>query len=79
MARSARAATRGGSRVTEPEPSLSQTLLFECIGVALLGLAGLAVLALWTFHPADPLFSAGPVYNGAGVMGLFTGGILLSP
>jgi S-DNA-T family DNA segregation ATPase FtsK/SpoIIIE len=55
---------------------VARTLLLECAGLALLGVAGLALLALWTFHPADPLFSTGPVYNGAGVLGATLAGLL---
>jgi S-DNA-T family DNA segregation ATPase FtsK/SpoIIIE len=52
-------------------------LLQECAGLALLGLATLAALALWTYHPADPVLSADPVGNAGGVIGATLAAALL--
>jgi S-DNA-T family DNA segregation ATPase FtsK/SpoIIIE len=41
----------------------------ECSGIALIGLAVLAAFALWTYDPADALFTSEPVQNMAGVLG----------
>ncbi|MEE2679804.1 MAG: DNA translocase FtsK 4TM domain-containing protein [Myxococcota bacterium] len=48
----------------------------ECVGVALLGLALLLVLGLWTFVPEDPVFETGAVANRAGVFGATSAAIL---
>jgi S-DNA-T family DNA segregation ATPase FtsK/SpoIIIE len=41
----------------------------EASGVALIGLAALSACALWTYDPADPLFTTEPVQNMAGMVG----------
>jgi S-DNA-T family DNA segregation ATPase FtsK/SpoIIIE len=49
----------------------------ECVGVALLGIALLAVLGLASFDPADPVFSRAAVANRAGMVGATTAALLL--
>jgi hypothetical protein len=52
----ARATAKGRSRTRQSgseESPIHQALLQECAGVALLGVSGLAVLALWTHQPGD--------------------------
>ncbi|TFG96531.1 MAG: hypothetical protein E4H11_03280, partial [Myxococcales bacterium] len=49
----------------------------ECVGVALLGIALLAVLGLASFDPADPVFSRAAVANRAGMVGATTAILLL--
>jgi len=41
----------------------------EAAGFALLGLAAFSALAIWSYAPADPLWSAEPVANRAGRLG----------
>ena len=48
----------------------------EIAGVALLGVSLLALLALWTYHPNDPVFVLQPVSNAAGVVGATLAGWL---
>jgi S-DNA-T family DNA segregation ATPase FtsK/SpoIIIE len=64
----ARAARRGRSAGRLP-PSISGRVLEECLGVALLGLALLAAIALATYTATDPVFERGLVANRAGVIG----------
>jgi len=49
----------------------------EVAGVALVGLALLAGIALWTFDPADPVGVWEPVRNGGGVAGATVAGLLI--
>ncbi len=49
----------------------------EVAGVALVGLALLAGIALWTFDPADPVGIWEPVRNGGGVAGATVAGLLI--
>jgi S-DNA-T family DNA segregation ATPase FtsK/SpoIIIE len=54
----------------------SSRLAAECAGVALLGLALLAALALATFVPSDPVFERAPVGNRAGILGATAAALL---
>jgi S-DNA-T family DNA segregation ATPase FtsK/SpoIIIE len=59
-------------------PTVSAVLVQECIGVALLGFAGLAAIALYTYHPADPVFAEGWVRNRGGALGAAVAWCLIS-
>jgi S-DNA-T family DNA segregation ATPase FtsK/SpoIIIE len=61
-----RAAAPGRRR---QEPGIRHLLLEECAGLALLGLAAFACLALWTYDPGDPVLSSRPVANAGGALG----------
>ena len=68
----ARAAANGRARKRKDvsdSPTVSGVLVQECVGVALLGFAGLAAIALYTYHPADPVFEEGWVRNRGGALG----------
>ncbi|MCP5070510.1 MAG: DNA translocase FtsK, partial [bacterium] len=54
-----------------------QTVGREVAGVALVGLALLGGVALWTFDPADPVGVWEPVRNGGGVAGATLAGLLV--
>jgi S-DNA-T family DNA segregation ATPase FtsK/SpoIIIE len=55
---------------------VASVLLQESAGLALLGLALLAAIALATHDPADPVFTAGPVQNAAGALGAALSAVL---
>jgi S-DNA-T family DNA segregation ATPase FtsK/SpoIIIE len=77
----ARAAASGRARQRKgasDSPTVSQVLVQECIGVALLGFAGLAAIALYTYHPADPVFDEGWVRNRGGALGAAVAWSLIS-
>ena len=71
MARAARArsARPRKARETEPEATLAGAFAQEAVGVALLGLAAFAALAVWSHSPADPIWSAETVANRGGRLG----------
>jgi S-DNA-T family DNA segregation ATPase FtsK/SpoIIIE len=76
----ARATAKGRSRTRQSgseESPIHQALLQECAGVALLGVSGLAVLALWTHQPGDAAFDGGAVANAAGAVGAALSRVLL--
>ena len=73
MARAA-AKARRAKEVTEEAGSSS--IVQECVGVALIGLALLLALALGSFSPGDPAFEAAPVQNRAGIFGASAAWIL---
>jgi S-DNA-T family DNA segregation ATPase FtsK/SpoIIIE len=49
----------------------------ECAGLALLGFATLAAIALWTYAASDPVLTGGPVENAAGAVGAALAAALL--
>jgi S-DNA-T family DNA segregation ATPase FtsK/SpoIIIE len=55
---------------------VASVLVQESAGLALLGLSLLAAIALATHHPADPVFSRGPVENAAGTLGAALAAVL---
>jgi hypothetical protein len=55
---------------------VATVLLQECAGLALLGFALLATIALASHDPADPVFSAGPVHNAGGALGAALAAVL---
>jgi S-DNA-T family DNA segregation ATPase FtsK/SpoIIIE len=55
---------------------ISWRAFVELLGIALLGLALLAALALWTASPADPVFRLARVQNAAGPAGATLGALL---
>jgi S-DNA-T family DNA segregation ATPase FtsK/SpoIIIE len=57
--------------------SFGSALVRECIGVALIGLAVLSALALWSYDPADVPFSTQPVHNAGGMLGATLAAVLL--
>ena len=73
MARAA--AGRRRSKETR-SAKVTSRVVRECVGVALVGLALLLALGLWTFSPDDALFEAGNVENRAGVFGATTAAVL---
>ncbi len=76
MARAAAGARSRARRGTSATPTVTTVLLQECAGLALLGFALLAVIALGSHHPADPAFSVGPVHNAAGALGAALSAVL---
>ena len=78
--RSAAKAARGKGREREAAPddaTASAWLLRESAGLALVGLAVLAALALASYSPSDPVLSRGPVANLAGSLGASLAALLL--
>jgi S-DNA-T family DNA segregation ATPase FtsK/SpoIIIE len=67
MARSER--TRSASNRAETG-DLRSAFVREAAGVALLGVAGFAAIALWSYAPDDALWSAGRVANRGGQLGV---------
>ena len=65
----ARAAARRRKPSERLSASISGRLLEECLGVALVGLALLAAIALATYTVTDPVFERGLVANRAGLIG----------
>jgi len=74
MARAAARKRRPSGRL---QASISGRVLEECFGVALLGLALLAAIALATYTATDPVFERGLVANRAGVLGAAVAAVLL--
>jgi S-DNA-T family DNA segregation ATPase FtsK/SpoIIIE len=60
------------------EQSVSARLLEECAGILLVGLAGLALLALATYAPEDPIFERAEVANRAGILGATLAALLVN-
>ena len=67
MARSERARSAGNRAETG---DLRSAFVREAAGVGLLGLAGFAAIALWSYAPGDPLWSADRVANRGGQLGV---------
>jgi S-DNA-T family DNA segregation ATPase FtsK/SpoIIIE len=57
--------------------SLRHALAGQCAGLALLGLAIFAALAIWTYDPSDPLLTRRPVANAGGALGAALAAALL--
>jgi len=73
----ARATARKRRSSPKLDSSASRRILEECVGVALLGLALLALLALATYSDADPVLENTAVANRAGIAGAFVAAALL--
>ncbi|HXV37303.1 MAG TPA: DNA translocase FtsK 4TM domain-containing protein, partial [Myxococcota bacterium] len=71
----ARAAQRQRSASRSAAP-FSRRLAEECAGFGLLGASALALLALATYSPADPIFERVEVANRAGVIGAAVAALL---
>jgi len=67
MARSGRARS-AGSRIGATGV-LTSAFVQEAVGAGLLGLATFAAIALWSYAPGDPVWSADPVSNRGGRLG----------
>jgi len=72
----ARAAARKGRSAGRSSAPISRRILEECLGFVLLGGSLLALLALATYSPADPIFERAEVANRAGVLGAAVAAIL---
>ncbi len=68
--------SRAGARTTEGWFALGR-LASESLGLALVGFALFAGLALLSFAPPDPIFRLAPVQNLGGVVGASVSGLLL--
>ena len=66
MARAAAGKRRSASRSSTP---ISRRIAEECLGFGLVAASLLALLALATYSPADPIFERAEVANRAGVIG----------
>ncbi len=73
MARAAARRRRPSERLQSP---ISGRVVEECLGVALVGLALLAAIALATYTATDPVFERGLVANRAGVVGATVAALL---
>ena len=73
MARAAARKRRFASRSSAP---ISRRIVEECLGFGLLAASLLAILALATYSPADPIFERAEVANRAGVIGAAVAAIL---
>jgi len=73
VARSAASKRRSESRSGAP---VSRRIAHECLGFGLLGGSLLALLALATYAPTDPIFERAEVANRAGVVGAAVAAIL---
>jgi S-DNA-T family DNA segregation ATPase FtsK/SpoIIIE len=69
------AARKRGSESRSSAP-ISRRIVEECLGFGLLGASLLALLALATYAPADPIFERAEVANRAGVIGAAVAAIL---
>ena len=70
MAKAARSRARKSAAPEEPaDATLGSAFAQEAVGVALLGLACFCALAVWSYVPLDPVWSAEPVANRAGRLG----------
>src|SRR2546426_6031909 len=65
MARSERTRAAGGRADTGSRSAFVR----EAVGVGLVGLAVFSALALWSYAPADPIWSADRVVNRGGRLG----------
>ena len=72
----ARAAARRRGPSERLPAAISGRVLEECLGVALIGLALLAAIALATYTATDPVFERGLVANRAGVIGATVAALL---
>ncbi|MBW2493891.1 MAG: DNA translocase FtsK 4TM domain-containing protein [Deltaproteobacteria bacterium] len=72
----ARAAAKRRRSASQSGPPISRRIAEECLGFALLGGSLLALLALATYSPADPIFERAEVANRAGVFGAAVAAIL---
>ncbi len=73
MARAAAGRRRSAGR---SGASISRRIAEECLGFGLLAASLLAILALATYSPADPIFERAAVANRAGVIGAAVAAIL---
>jgi S-DNA-T family DNA segregation ATPase FtsK/SpoIIIE len=73
VARTAARKRRPASRSSAP---ISRRIVEECLGFGLLAASLLAILALATYSPADPIFERAEVANRAGVIGAAVAAIL---
>jgi S-DNA-T family DNA segregation ATPase FtsK/SpoIIIE len=73
VARVAANKRRSASRSSAP---ISRRIVEECLGFGLLAASLLAILALATYSPADPIFERAEVTNRAGVIGAAVAAIL---
>ena len=73
MARTAASKRRSASRSSAP---ISRRIAEECLGFGLLAASLLAILALATYSPADPIFERAEVTNRAGVIGAVVAAML---
>ncbi len=71
-----RAARRGRGAAASERRSALLRWLREAVGLALIALALLAGLALWSYAPGDALFELVPVRNRAGAVGATLAGVL---
>jgi len=72
----ARAAAKKGRSASRSGAPISRRIVDECLGFVLLGGSLLALLALATYSPADPIFERAEVANRAGVFGAAVAAIL---
>ena len=72
----ARAAAKKGRSASRSGAPISRRIVDECLGFILLGGSLLALLALATYSPADPIFERAEVANRAGVFGAAVAAIL---
>ncbi len=72
----ARAAARKGRSTSRSGAPVSRRIVEECLGFILLGVSLLALLALATYSPADPIFERAEVTTRAGVFGAAVAEIL---
>jgi S-DNA-T family DNA segregation ATPase FtsK/SpoIIIE len=73
----AKTTARGRRSSAKDKNVVSSRVAQECIGVALLGTAALAALALASYSPSDPILERADVANRAGLVGAFTAALLL--
>jgi S-DNA-T family DNA segregation ATPase FtsK/SpoIIIE len=73
VARTAVRKRRSASRSSAP---ISRRIVEECLGFGLLAASLLAILALATYSPADPIFERAEVANRAGVIGAAVAAVL---
>jgi len=72
----ARAAASKGRSASRSGAPLSRRIAEECLGFGLLGASLLALLALATYSPADPIFERAEVANRAGIIGAAVAALL---
>jgi S-DNA-T family DNA segregation ATPase FtsK/SpoIIIE len=73
VARATAGKRRSASRSRAP---ISRRIVEECLGFGLLAASLLAILALATYSPADPIFERAEVANRAGVIGAAVAAVL---
>jgi S-DNA-T family DNA segregation ATPase FtsK/SpoIIIE len=71
-----RAAARKRRFASRSSAPISRRIVEECLGFGLLAASLLAILALATYSPADPIFERAEVANRAGVIGAAVAAIL---